>query len=416
VEEGNIETRYRLLETVRQYALEKLAESGEWDSVRDRYFDYYLKLVETAEPKLRSAVQLLWLNRLETEHDNLRAALEWSLGRDDAEVCLRFTGAVWFFWGMRGHSKEGARSLKASLDKAGAEHRSAARAKALTGLAYMSRYQGDLLASQNAAQEAVAIWREVGDKWWLAFTLGRVGGNLLIQGDVKGARQIQEEAVRLAREAEDKWALGDVLGNLCRVYKNSGDYKTARSVQEEGLAVYRSVGDTSCIAEALEGLGTLAHMQGDYEQAAVLYKEGLETCRELHYVGSLLSLLIELGCIVQSLSDNDQAEAYFTEALVLAQEIGDKENAACALAGLGGVAGARGNPDQAALLLGASESIFGALGIGVFSSYHQCLVDYNRWVAHVRAQLEETTFKAVWAEGRTMTLEQVIALALAENA
>ncbi|MBK7317670.1 protein kinase [Candidatus Villigracilis affinis] len=406
------DSRYRILETVRQYALEKLAESGEVDAVRDRHLDYYLKLTERAEPKLRSAQQLIWLNRLEAEHDNLRTALEWSLGRDDAEISLRFTGAGWFFWGMRGYSKDGSRWLKAALEKPGAEKRGAARAKALTGLAYMARYQSDLLASQGAAQEAVDIWREVGDKWWLAFTLGRVGGNLLIQGDLIGARRIQEEAVKLAREAEDKWALGDVLGNLGRVLKNSGDYQTARSVQEEGLAVYRSVGDKSCIAEALEALGTLAHIQGDDEQAVVLYKESLEIYRELHYVGGLLSLLFESGCIIQSQGDNEQAATLFTEALVLAQEADDKNILAQALAGLGGVAGAKGRPEQAALLLGASEAIFNALGVEIFSLSHHRLVDYKGWVANVRSQLDEATFKAVWIEGRAMTLEQSIEYAL----
>lgn len=415
VEEGNIETRYKLLETVRQYALEKLTESGEADAVRDRHLDYFLKLTEQAEPNLRSAQQLIWLNRLETEHDNLRVALEWSLGRDDAEVCLRFTGAGWFFWGMRGYRAEGSRFLKAALEKPGAEKHSAERGKALTGLAYMARYQGDLVASQNAAQESVTIWREVGDNWWLAFTLGRVGGNLFLQGDLIEAKRIQEEAVTLAREAENKWALGDVLGNLSGVLTNSGDYREARSVQEEGLAVYREVGDKSCIAEALQGLGTLAHMQGDYEQATVLFKESLEIYRELHYVGGLLSLLFELGCIVLGQEDDQQAATLFTEALVLAQKTDDQNTLAHALAGLGGVAGARGRFEQAVLLLGASESIFNALGVEIFSLFHHRLPDYNRWVENARSQLDESTFKAVWAKGMAMSTEDSIKYALDES-
>jgi len=415
VEEGNIETRYRLLETVRQYALEKLAESGEVDTVRDRHLDYFLKLTETAEPKLRSAQQLIWLNRLETEHDNLREALEWSLGREDAEVCLRFTGAGWFFWGMRGYRQEGSRFLKAALEKPGAEKRGAARGKALTGLSYMARYLGDLVGSQNAAQEAVAIWREVGDNWWLAFTLGRFGANILIQGDLIEARRIQEEAVKFARRAEDKWALGDALGNLGRALNDSGDYQAARSAQEEGLAVYRGVGDKSCIAEALQELGALAHIEGNGEQAKLLYKESLEIYRELHYVGGLLSLLFESGCMVQGQGDNEQAAKLFIEALVLAQEAGDKDISGRALAGLGGVAGARGRPEQAALLLGASESIFNAIGLDILLLFLHRLVDYNRWVANIRSQLDEATFKAAWAKGRAMTLEQAVALALEQN-
>jgi non-specific serine/threonine protein kinase len=130
---------------------------------------------------------------------------------------------------------------------------------------------------------------------------------------------------------------------------------------------------------------------------------------------ALLTLLFELGCIVQGQGDNEQAAAFFTENLALAQEAGDKEMPAYALAGLGGVAGARNRPRQAALLLGASESIFNALGVDIFSSYPHCLVDYNRWTANVRLQLDEATFKAVWAKGRAMTLEQAVALALEEN-
>lgn len=178
------------------------------------------------------------------------------------------------------------------------------------------------------------------------------------------------------------------------------------------MAVYRSVGDKSCIAEALEALGTLAHIQGDDEQAVVLYKESLEIYRELHYVGGLLSLLFESGCIIQSQGDNEQAATLFTEALVLAQEADDKNILAQALAGLGGVAGAKGRPEQAALLLGASEAIFNALGVEIFSLSHHRLVDYKGWVANVRSQLDEATFKAVWIEGRAMTLEQSIEYAL----
>ena len=415
VEEGNIETRYRLLETMRQYAFEKLAESGEADTVRDLHLDYFLKLTEGAEPKLRSAQQLIWLNRLEAEHDNLREALEWSLGRGDADVCLRFAGAGWWFWSLRGYFQEGLRWLEAALEKPGAEKRSAAQAKALTCLAYAARFQGDLPASQNAAEEARAIWREVGDGWWLAFTLGRIGSNLVIQGDLTGGRLMHEEAVKLARRVEDKWALGDVLGNLGRALRNSGDYQAARSIQEEGLAVYRSVGDKSCIAEMLEDLGSLEHSQGNFERAAVLYEESLKICRELHYVIALLSLLVELGCIVQGQGDNEQAATLFTEALVLAQEAGAKEMPAYALAGLGGVAGARSRPERAALLLGASESIFNLLGIGIFTSYSHCLVDYNRWVANVRSQLDEATFKVIWAEGATMSMEEAINYALGET-
>lgn len=409
--------RYHMLETTRQYAHEKLAESGEADTVRDCHLDYFLKLTEEAEPKLRSAQQLIWLNRLEAEQDNLRSALERSLGRDDAEVCLRFAGAGWWFWAMRGYFQEGSRWLKAALEKPGREQEqhSAARAKALTTLAYMAVFQGERFVSKNYAEEALAIWREVGDRWWLAFTLSRLGKILVMEGDLNGARAILEEAVTLARGADDKWALGDVLKALATALEQSGDYETARALREEGLAIYRIIGDKSCVAEALEGLGILAHSQGDYERAAILYEEGLEIFRELHYTIGLVSSLFELGCIVQGQRDSEQASMLFTESLALAQEAGDKETPAYDLAGLGGVAVARGRPEQAALLFGASESIFNALGIGIFSSFRHCLADYNRWVGATSSQLGEAAFNKARAEGAAMSTEEAIKYALKET-
>lgn len=202
---------------------------------------------------------------------------------------------------------------------------------------------------------------------------------------------------------------------MATALEQSGDYETARALREEGLAIYRIIGDKSCVAEALEGLGILAHSQGDYERAAILYEEGLEIFRELHYTIGLVSSLFELGCIVQGQRDSEQASMLFTESLALAQEAGDKETPAYDLAGLGGVAVARGRPEQAALLFGASESIFNALGIGIFSSFRHCLADYNRWVGATSSQLGEAAFNKARAEGAAMSTEEAIKYALKET-
>ena len=413
VAEQGDEPRYRLLETIRQYAKDKLFDSGDAEAarVRNQHLDYFLRLMEEAEPKLRGSAQLTWLNRLETEHDNLRTALDWSLGANH-QAGLRLAGAAFWFWMVRGHYQEALKWLNGAL-ATGAESDTRGRAKALAGIGFLLHQQGDLGAARTAYDESLRLWRDVGDRWWIALVLDWKGWVALYEGDTAATRSVLEEAVNLARGVDDRWALADALISLGTRAERT-DHAAARAILEESIAIWRKVGDRLGLAEALYQLGTVENSQNEYGRAATLYRESLALFREARHKGIVVQVLFGLGSVVQRQGDNARAAELFAEALALTQELGNKAEMAFDLAGLGGVAAAEGRPARAARLLASAESIFTTIGISI-SMWPYRVADYDRWVALARAQLDEAAFSSAWAEGRALTVQAAIAYALAPD-
>jgi non-specific serine/threonine protein kinase len=418
-EEGGTE-RFWMLETIRQYAAEKLGESGEAERARDRHLAYYLELAEAADPKLRGPAQLVWLERLEREHDNLRAALAWSLAGGDAEAGLRLAGALWYFWLTRAHLTEGRRWLGEALRRAGGRAtrppRTAARARALRGASALARPQGDYTAMRAFAEESVAISRELGDEPGLTWSLRLLGAVATNQGDYATARDHLETSAARSRAAGDEWSLAVSLSFLSQVAHGEGDLDAAGSLGEESVALFRRVGDKSGLAGALNELGELARSQGDYARAERVYRESLTLFRELGNKSGQVPLLNNLGFVAQHRGDYPLAASRSAEALSLAREIGLKRSIAESLAALAGVnGGGDANPLAAvwaARLLGASEALFEAIGARPAPADRPV---YDRAVAAARSQLDEAAFATAWAEGRAITPEEAIAYALEEG-
>jgi predicted ATPase len=420
LEEGvDGEPRLMMLETIREYALERLAHRREAVAVREQHLAYYLALAEVAEPHFRGAEQIVWADRLEFEHNNFRAALAWAHEQRavegsttaGAEAELRLAGALFWFWDLRGHLSEGRRWLAGALEQTNWPGRTAARAKALYALA---QTEADNLVARSELEESAAIWREIGDKRGLALSLscsGSLGFIALYEGRVAAARAFFEEGVAIWRELNDQWGLATAFYGLAAAVRRD-DTAAARPIVEESVALFREVGDRYNLGGALCVLGGIAQSEGDLARARALYEESLALSRELDNKGSISIVLLFLGDLAQNQGDEQRALKLYQESLALVRHFLElKEWIGQCLVGIGGVASAVGQGEHAVRLLSAAETLLDTIGLSV-SIWPEVRADYDRYVATARAQLDEATFAAAWAEGCTMSLEQAIAYAL----
>ncbi|MGH2542004.1 MAG: tetratricopeptide repeat protein, partial [Ardenticatenaceae bacterium] len=279
--QAGAEPRFTMLKTVHDYARELLVASEEESTLRKLHVAYYLDLAEEAEPLLRSTEQAIWLERLDREHDNLRAALRRAAEGGDAQTALRLSGALWHFWWVRGYLGEGRTRLAAALSQPGAAEPTAARAKALYGASVLASLQEDYDTAYALLEENLAIVRQLGDKLILASSLNAAGILAFQQGDYPSARDLYEESLAIARELGDKRRSAVSLNNLGLVAQEDGDFPSARTLHAESLAIKRELGDKWGIALSLNNLGEVTADQGDYTTARALYEESLAIKREL---------------------------------------------------------------------------------------------------------------------------------------
>jgi predicted ATPase/class 3 adenylate cyclase len=406
-------SRYRQLETVRQYGRERLLESGGGEAVRDRHREYFLTLAEEAEPKLTGADQQAWLDRLETEHDNLRSALTWSSASGgDATSGLRLAGALWWFWYARGYFSEGRGWLSRLLAAAPSGQAAAARAKALNGAGRLARQQSDYPAAQALLNESLAIQRQLGDSRGIAMSLNNLGLMAWDQGDYPSARALYEESLAIRRELDDRWGIAVSLNNLGGVAFDEGDYMAAGALHQESLAIRRQLGDRRGIASSLANLGNVAYAQGRYPVSRALFEESLAISREVGDRQGIGFSLGTLGNVAAAQGDNASACAFFRQSLAIRRELGDRWGIAEVLEGLSYVALALAGPARATRIDGAAERLREEIGSPLPPNERP---RYDRHVATARAALgDDVAFDRAWQEGRALTIEQAIELALEE--
>jgi predicted ATPase/transcriptional regulator with XRE-family HTH domain len=446
------EPRFVMLETIREYALERLEASGETQSLRQRHAAYYLKQAELA---LQGVEQRRWLTHLECEHDNLRATLAWSQSSDgDVQLGLRLGGGLWLFWLLRGYVSEGRAWLADLL--ALAQPRNivpSIQAKALHGAGVLATYQGDYIQTVALCHESLALYRILGDMRGVAWSLNELGSAAHNKGDFEQAMALYQESLTLFRTLRDRRGVAELLSNQGRVVRMQGDYgwairlfqesldlsreledkrstaialqnlafiawlqsdhavATTRSV--ESLTLFRELGDPWGTAQVLNHLGLVAREQGDDARAHSLFEESLAIRQELGDQSGIALVLYDLGRVRQRQGDLAGACRLFSESLTLLRELKDKVGLALVLEALGQIACVQRDGKRAAQLFGAAEDLYIAGHVVRAPVTHN---DYHRTVAAIRAHLDEATFAAAWAEGRAMTLEQAIAYALGEDA
>jgi predicted ATPase/transcriptional regulator with XRE-family HTH domain len=403
------EPRVLMLETIREYALEWLVTRGEAEALRERHLAYYLALAEAAEPQLYGPEQQLWLNRLEEEHDNIRAAIGWSATTGDTEIGLRIAGALSLFWEIHGYLNEGRTWLGTLLSRSAAMEPTAARAKALNAAGDLALNVYDIASARLLFEESLAIRQALGDTNSRAYALKGLGEVARLQGNSTQAEALFQESLPLFRELGEAVSMAWVLIGLGNLALNQGDIVAARAYHEESLAIHRASGDKRSMSAALNRLGEVARSQGDYQQAAMYYNESLNIAQELSHKSGMAIAFQNLAHVAQHQGDAAQAVAQFRAGLALAQELGLKELIAACFAGLAGVAAAEGQSERAGQLFGASEALLDGIGATLEPADQ---ADYDRSVAMTRAQLGEEAFAAAWATGSALPLEQAIAYAL----
>ena len=364
VAEGlNGDIRYRLLETIRQYGLEKLQGSGEIAAVHGRHLGWFLDLAERAEPELYGPDQKGWLSQLEMEHDNLRAALEWTkAGEREPEAGLRLAGALHRFWAMGGHLSEGREWLEGALKRTEAAP-SPARAKAIFGAAALAFGQGDYGQAEDLSGQSLALYRERGDKLGIALTLNVLAFLNRNRGDHGRAVALLEDSLTLCRELDQQWPLAETLFILALTVRRQGDYERAKALLEESLILWRQTGDKSGLARSLASLGVVARLQGDYARAQALQEESLALHKELGHRFEVAEVLLMLGTVAQNQGDYSRATALYEECLILSRELGYKLDVAAALVNLANVSHYQGDNDRARELAEEAKALAKALGL-----------------------------------------------------
>ncbi|MEO8346217.1 MAG: tetratricopeptide repeat protein [Betaproteobacteria bacterium] len=362
-EEQSGATRYRLMETVRQYARDRLREEGDEAQYRERHLAHFLALAELAEQNLIGAEQKAWLCRVDAEHDNLRAALAWSsTPGGDVAAGLRLAAAIYWFWLVRGHCSEGRDWLSSLLAAGRMDQAPAIRAKALHGAGGLAWQQGDFPAARAMFEASLIIRRELGDRRGIAATLNNLGNVACSQADYPRARALGEESLALLRELGNRSGVAASLSNLGNVAADQGDYAAARVLHEESLAIHRELGDLGGIAIQLNNVGVLTAHQCDYGAARAFHEECLTIGRELGDRDCIAMALNNLGEVACDEGDYVVARALAQESLTIFRELGERQSIAMTLNSLGIVAYCEGDLRAARALLEESLAIRRELG------------------------------------------------------
>jgi predicted ATPase/DNA-binding CsgD family transcriptional regulator len=363
--------RYRLLETLREYAWERLRESGDADATSDRHANHYLATAEEAEPHLEELDLGRWLDNLQCELDNFRAALQWLRGCGRVHDGLRLAGTLRLFWYLRGHLWEGRRWISEflTLDRGDTP---ASRAKALNAAAFLARFQGDYDAVMSLMSESLAIQRQIGNT----------------QG------------------------IGDALNNLGYVHLYRGDYATARPMCEECLAIHRALGNMQGVADALSYLGIIAFYEANYALARSHHSESLTMWRELGDQAGIAWAMCKLGDVALNQGHHNEARGLFARSIEIRMNLGDRWGVAESLEGFACLAAARGHAARALTLAGAAATLGAATGtVGGPERKKQV----ERWLASARHRLSQPNAEAAMADGQAFTLADAVTYALAAD-
>ena len=407
------EPRFAMLETIREYALEQLRASGEYEQVRRRHAAYFLGLAGQADGELGGEGQARWLDRLEAEHGNLRAVLGGALEHGEVEEGLCLGGLLWRFWWMRGYLTEGRQRLDALLgaQRAGSTPpaRTVVRGRALLGTGLLALWQGSYAGARASLQESLAIGREADDRPCTAYALAFLGRVARDQGDEATARTLGEQGVALCRELGEPWGLAVALHFLGLAVVRS-DAGAARPLFEESAALFRGLGNGWDLAMPLRGLGLVAYREGDTVAARALLEEGIARFRDRGDEWSEAMLTHDLAYVAQADRDAAGAAARFEVSLRIWHKLGNTRGVASCLAGLAGIAVLRGAPERAARLYGAADAARQAGG-GVVEPTDRTVHDGA--IAEARAALGEAAYAAAWAAGRAQPTRRMIAEALA---
>jgi len=355
------EVRYSMLETVSEYAAEKLSQSGELEALRWRHARYYLGFAEKAKDHLQGPQQVEWLGSLEREQNNARAVLAFLLEHGEAMLALRLGSALWRFWQLHGHLTEGRLWLDRSLALAG-NVTPQVRADALNAAGNLAWSDSDFDHARIMYRQSLEISRESGDKRGMARPLNNLAVLAHAQGDYGQAADLFEQSLALKRELGDRAGTASSLNGLGTVMQDWGNYAEAKNMYEESLALFRELGDRHGIASALTNLGVNSVLMGDPDKARILYEEALALRRDLGDVQGVSNVILNMGEAACYKGDYSAAAALYEQSLDMRRQMGERHGMASSLRHLGLTMHRLGRPRRAQALLRQGLELFVELG------------------------------------------------------
>jgi predicted ATPase/class 3 adenylate cyclase/Tfp pilus assembly protein PilF len=409
------EPRFVMLETVHEFAREKLGQREEAEEIKRAHAEYFLTLAEEAYTELKGPDQLEWIERLEVEHDNIRAALSWASQPKEVEVALRLGGALWEFWSMRGYHSEGRRWLEDALAMDGRVSPEV-RAMALAGVGELASAQGELDRAQEACKEGLELLahetkEEASEaKLKLLVSLGSVA---LVREEYGQAKQLFEEGLALSRGMSDTWWLATFLLRLAIVPHYLGDSERATELTEQSMDLFREQGDKNSLAWCLNNLAMMVYSHGDLRRAAQLTEEAIALFRELGARADVALGLDNLGWIALLQDDLGRAGDIYKESLTLSWDAGMNHIVQGDLEGLACLAGAQGKAERAVRLWAAAQVLHEAKDIPRDPDF---LAEADARISAVRTGMGEEAWEEAWRKGRAMTLDDSVSYALEEAA
>ncbi|MDX2005363.1 MAG: tetratricopeptide repeat protein [Meiothermus sp.] len=405
------QARYRMLETLHEYALEKLTESGQAAMLRERHLELFLARAEEAEARLYEADQPLWLNWLEDEHDNLRVALAWTLEAGKIAEGLKMASSIMRFWEIRGYSQEGLGWFGRLLGQMHDTVPLTIRINALTNAAFLASFVGDAPTTRAYGQQAVALAESAGEegKPLLIYALGGLASSTEMMGDYATTFAIQERGIGLLRQSDQP---PHVLGMFVMVQGGTaleiGRYTEARAYLNEAMTLALGANDGFRQAHTLNSLGDLARCERNYPEARADYEQSVDLLRDLEAQGDLATPLHNFGFTLLHLGDHQQAHILFLESMELHKTLHDKLGMAECLVGFAALSIVRGLP-AGVRWLAAAEAVNRPR---VKASWTAFRLERERYLELARSKFSETEFQSEWAAGQGLRLEEAIKQAL----
>jgi non-specific serine/threonine protein kinase len=409
-EEGSVEARYRMLETIRDYAQERISESDEAAAVYARHRDWFVALVEGARSGFFAGPeQATWLQRLSDDHDNLRAALQWAHeDPDGAEAELRLASGLWRFWEIRGHLAEGSAWLERALARSGGEV-SARRANALTGAGVLATQRGDHRAALAAHEASLLLQRELANPPAIAAACSNVANAAIELGNFDRARDLYSEAIELSRTAGDLQGAAFTLLNLADLEARQGNDAEADELYATSIGTFETFGDLWGMAQATSRLALVSRRRGDLPAARARYNDAMGLYRRIGDRRAEARMLAGLGDVTAQEGDLTGAAAIYRESLTLRGQLGDRAGVASTLERLAGVAEAE--PERAARLVGMAAGLRESIGAPLSAAG---AAELDQFLAGLLKTLSPEALQDAMAEGRRVSLDAAIAYASVE--
>ena len=399
------DSRFVMLETIREYALEKLGASGEAFLTRRAHAAYCLVMAEEEVSEPGGAEGAGWLEHFTIEHDNFRAALEWLTETGDADWGLRLGAALFRFWEMREYLAEGRDRLDKLLKLPAAAIPAKARTRALFASGVLAAEQGDYVAADARLGESLEIARQLDDKQGVAVSLNALAVNARDRGEVKLARALFEDSLVLWRELDDQKAVARSLSNLANVVKLQGDNARARYLYEECRFIFQQLGDRTGVAWSTNHQGDVARDQGDTAAARKLYEEGLAIFRELDDRWGIAGTLADLGTLASEQKDYPTAQALYQESVRVFEELNHQRGIARLLECFACLAAVELQPERSLRMAGAAAALRQKIG-GPLTPAEQAKLEAALLPA--RQALSRDEGEQRWSEGRSLPIEKVI--------